>query len=146
MTTAKEVRRRLPVGFSGFVLNLCCWGLLLALAPPIDQNPFPLRQIAEAESQGMRFDSAHCWDCPTFSMFGKEFGSYWDPMPVTLFLAANLPALWIARGPEGALGVGPLNPLLLLIVSSIQWLLLGAAWRAWRTSRRAKHSSSVAEA
>lgn len=146
MTTGQERRRRLPVGLAGFLLNLLGWSILLVLAPAIDHDPFPQMKINEAASQGMRFDSAHCWDCPAFSLFGKEFGSYWDPMPAKLFLVANWPALRLSRGPKGALGVAPLNPLVLLLVSSAQWLLLGASWRAWRKSERAKHPSSPVEA
>ena len=146
MTTGQKGRRRMPVGLPGFVVNLLCWGIIVVLAPPLDHDPFPQMKIAEAASQGMRFDSAHCWDCPAFSLFGKEFGSYWDPMPVKVFLVANWPALRLARGPEGALGVAPLNPLVLLLVSSAQWFLLGASWRAWRKSGRAKQPSSMVEA
>ena len=125
------------------VLNLLCWGILLGLAPPIEPDPFPELKAPEETSQGMRFDLRHCFDCPAFSALGKEFGSTWDPLPVKLFLLANWPALRAARGPEGPWGLAPLNPLVLFIVSSSQWLLLGAAWRAWRTSRKAKLSSSM---
>ena len=145
MTTDQKRYRTLPVGVAGFVLNLLCWAILLVLAPQIDQDPFPEMRVAEAASQGMRFETSHCWDCPAFSLFGKEFGSYWDPMPVKLFLVANWPALRLARGPKGASGTAPLNPLVLLILSSAQWFSLGAAWRAWRFSRREKPSSSLVE-
>lgn len=146
MTAAGSSTRALPGGVAGLVLNLLCWGVFLGLAPPIEPNSFPEMKVAEGEAQGMQFDMGHCWDCPLFAVFGKEFGSTWDPMPVKVFLLANLPALLAARGPEGPWGLSPLNPWLLLIVSSSQWLLLGAAWRAWRLSRRARHSSSVVEA
>jgi hypothetical protein len=145
MTGAEMVRRRLPVGVAGFLRNLLCWGIVLLLSPRIDQNPFP--HISEADWQSFRFELGHCWDCPTFSLFGKQFGSIvLDPVPATLVLLANLPALWLAAGPEGALGIRPLNPLVLLLVSSSQWFLLGAGWRAWRRWRLAKHHASVVEA
>ena len=128
------------------ILNLLCWGILFGLAPPIEPDPFPEMKRSSTDTGGMQFNIQHCWDCPLFAVFGKEFGSTWDPIPVKLFLLANSPALWAARGPEGPWGVAPLNPWLLLIGSSAQWLLLGASWRAWRMSRRAKPSSSVVEA
>ena len=146
MTAAESSRRVLPGGVAGLVLNLLCWGVLLGLAPPIDPNPFPEIEAQDEPSQGMRFELQHCFDCPAFSAFGKEFGSTWDPLPVKLFLLANWPALWSARGPAGPWGLAPLNAPILLIVSSSQWLLLGAAWKAWQTSRKAKHSSPMVEA
>ncbi len=144
--TANSSRRPLPGGVAGSVLNLLCWIIFLGLAPPIEPSPFPEMEVAKEEADSMRFDTGHCWDCPLFSAFGKEFGSTWDPMPVKLFLLANVPALWAARGPEGPWGLAPLSPWRLFVVSSVQWFLLGATWRAWRKSRREKRSSSVVEA
>lgn len=130
-------------GVAGLVLNLLCWGFIFVAAPT--EDPAPFLESSAQEPGGMQFP-LRCFDCPAFSVFGKGLGSTWDPIPVKLFLVANWPAIRVARGPEGAWGLAPLNPLILLVVSSLQWLLIGAVWRAWRRSRGKGHSSSVVEA
>jgi hypothetical protein len=118
-------------------LNLLCWSFVFRLSPPVTEFPFPEEQTPA----GTQFDSPPCADCPAFSAFGRDFGSHWDLLPVKVFLAANLPALRAARGPKNR-GKSALSPTILLLVSSLQWVLLGAAWRGWRESRRAKRASS----
>ena len=146
MTAIESSRRVLPGAVAGLALNLLCWVTLLSLAPRISDYPFPQMQASGHVSQDMPLDMAHCFDCPAFSALGKEFGSTWDPLPVKVFLLANSPALWAARGPEGPAGMAPVSPLILLVVSSTQWLVLGAFWRLWRASRSAKQPPSMVQA
>ena len=135
-----------PPGSSGFVLNLLCWCLILALAPRLDQPPFPELAAPAERQDGMEFEMAQCWDCPLYTAFGRGFGSTWDFFPIKMFLLANWPALRAAQGPEGPMGSTEENPLIVLLVSSLQWFLLGAAWRRWRAWRTARRSHAVVEA
>ena len=141
MTAIAGLGRVWRKGLAGVVLNLLCWSLVFALSPPVTPFPFSV----EPSSGGMQFPS-QCWDCPAFSAFGKDFGSYWDLLPVKLFLLANLPAIRAAQGPEDRWGKSELSPTILFLVSSLQWLLVGAGWRGWRKLRRERASSSVIEA
>ena len=141
MTAIQGLSQAWRKGLAGIVLNLLCWSLVFALSPPVEALPFSV----EPTEGGMQFAS-QCWDCPAFSAFGREFGSTWDLLPVKLFLLANLPAIRAAKGPEDRWGKSALSPTILLFASSLQWFLLGAAWRGWRRLRRAKASPSVVEA
>ena len=148
MTATSTPRRRWPRGVAGLVINLLGWAIVFVSAPTVDSYSFLDTPPSEPEVEGsadrptaMRFDlSRYCFDCPAFSAFGKALGSTWDPLPVMLFLATNWPALRAAKGREGPWGLAALNPAVLLVVSSVQWFCLSAAWRMWRDSRRKRQS------
>jgi hypothetical protein len=84
------------IGLGLVVLNLLSWTLfhfLTPVAPPRAWTPLPPTRPGEVHI----FD---CWDCPHIRLLDREFGSYWDPVPVKLLVVANLPSLWVAAGPS----------------------------------------------
>ena len=115
-------------------LNIAGWGLVLLNSPQY----VPMEAFLGSRAPGKTaivFDEGRCWDCPAFRMLGREFFSVWDSFPAQAFLVANLPALFLSRGARDAMGTYDLNPPMVLLLSSAQWLLVGSAWRTWRTRR-----------
>ena len=144
MTTADLRKYLRVVGVGPVVVNLLLWAFVLIVAPLQTPTEWFLSRAEAPEPGAMQFDIPRCFDCPMARMFGREFLSYWDPLPVKIFLVANLPALIAGRGPRDTWGTSELRPIVVLLVSSLQWFLVARTWHWWRRSPRSATKVVVA--
>lgn len=109
------------IGLGLVVLNLLGWTLfhfLTPVAPPRAWTPPPPTRPGEVHI----FD---CWDCPRIRLLDREFGSYWDPVPVKLLVLANLPSLWVGAGPSDYFEFREIRPFSFFFTMVVQWLGVG---------------------
>mgnify|MGYP007071001681 CR=1 FL=1 len=118
-------------------MNLVLWALLLSQASP--ESP-PVSPTFTPEGWPMQFDLDHCFDCAAFTMLGREFESHWDPLPVHILIAVNLPSIRAALGARNTRGAWELRPIPLVVASTLQWLFLSVVWLKlvrWKRKRNA---------
>jgi len=121
----KLLRVRALFGKVGVILvvgNLVAWILVYAVAPPRTQWPAP----PATPTRPGEFHLFDCYDCPAFIVLNREFGTFWDPLPVKLLTLANLPSLWLASGPRDYFGAREIRPFWFVVSMVLQWLALGA--------------------
>jgi hypothetical protein len=135
MRALRTSRGTLGLALSG--LNLIAWAVVVLSAPPLSA----LSEILGPDLEPLppepgQLDGEHCFDCPTLVAFGRAFGSTWDSVPVKLLIVANTPALRSSLGAPKRYGIRVVNPLVFVVLASVQWVLVGMAWGTWTRRRR----------
>ncbi len=104
-------------------VHLTLIGIFVALTPP--EPP---------EFIAMRAKADDCWDCP-FLLFERPLVSYFAPIPYKVFAIANFPAVRLAAWATDNKQRFGLQSFLFMLVSTLQWVLVGATWHWWRYRR-----------
>jgi hypothetical protein len=102
-------------------LNVFAWTifyLVAPVAPARSWTPPPPTRPGE-------FHLFDCWDCPHVRLLDREFGSYWDPLPLKLLVLANLPSVRVASGPSDYFEFREVRPGLFVVSMALQWLGVG---------------------
>jgi hypothetical protein len=106
--------------------NLIAWVITVSAAPPHYVPDSAFHSEVTPTPGSMRFSEMTCWDCGRFIILGRELGSYWDPLPVTLLVIANLPPLRLASSDTPPFGQLQVQPAPFVIAVALWWLFLGA--------------------
>ncbi len=128
--TLERLTSLLRVGCLLVVVNLVAWPIVIALAPPV----FDSELAAAPESSASTMMT--CWDCGRFVIVGRELGSYWDPVPVKLFLALNLPPLRLTSNETAPFDQLQVQTPFFVVAAVMWWLLIGTIVKiVWTTLR-----------
>lgn len=123
-------------------VNLVSWGIVVAAAPPSYVPASAFHPDFSSVPGTTPLSVITCWDCGRFLVLGRELGSYWNPLPVHLLVATNLPPLMLTSSEVPPYGQLLVQPIAFAAAIAVWWLLVGALGNIL-LARLSRHRASV---